>query len=113
MAAYLGLVPLEDSSGGRRRLGHITKQGNTVLRGLLVEAAPIAVRQDPQCKRKYMRLAMKKNRSIAAVLWPAAWLYACGGCGSRDSIMGHERVPFACRVARVAQWGVVDPRRVD
>jgi hypothetical protein len=24
-----------------------------------------------------------------------------------------ERVPFACRAARLAQWGVVDPRRVD
>jgi transposase len=27
IASYLGLVPLEDSSGNRRRLGHITKQG--------------------------------------------------------------------------------------
>jgi transposase len=35
IAAYLGLVPLEDSSGERRRLGHITKQGNSLLRFLL------------------------------------------------------------------------------
>src|SRR5262249_45077236 len=27
LASYLGLVPLEDSSGNRRRLGHFTKQG--------------------------------------------------------------------------------------
>lgn len=68
VAAYLGLVPLEKSSGqGRQRLGHITKQGNSMLRGLLVEAAHIAVRREPQWKRKYLRLAMKKNRSIAAV----------------------------------------------
>jgi hypothetical protein len=32
VASYLGLVPLEDSSGNRRRLGHITKQGNSLLR---------------------------------------------------------------------------------
>jgi hypothetical protein len=38
IASYLGLVPLEDSSGQRRRLGHITKQGNSLLRFLLVEA---------------------------------------------------------------------------
>src|ERR1700680_272246 len=38
IAAYLGLVPLEDSSGNRRRLGHITKQGNSLLRFLMVEA---------------------------------------------------------------------------
>ena len=31
IASYLGLVPLEDSSGERRRLGHITKQGNARL----------------------------------------------------------------------------------
>jgi len=29
IARYLGLVPLEESSGERRRLGHITKQGNS------------------------------------------------------------------------------------
>ena len=34
IACYLGLVPLEDSSGERRRLGHITKQGNSLLRFL-------------------------------------------------------------------------------
>ena len=35
IASYLGLVPLEDSSGNRRRLGRITKQGNPLLRFLL------------------------------------------------------------------------------
>jgi transposase len=68
VAAYLGLVPQESSSGkGRQRLGHITKQGNSLLRGLLVEAAHVAVRFEAEWKRKYTRLAMKKNRSIAAV----------------------------------------------
>jgi transposase len=32
VASYLGLVPLEDSSGNRRRLGHITKRGSSMLR---------------------------------------------------------------------------------
>ena len=39
IASYLGLVPSEDSSGERGRLGHISKQGNSLLRFLLVEAA--------------------------------------------------------------------------
>jgi transposase len=67
VASYLGLVPLERSSGGRQRLGHITKQGNSLLRGLLVEAARVAARHEPEWKRRYLRLALKKNRSIAAV----------------------------------------------
>ena len=67
VASYLGLIPSERSSGERQRLGHISKQGNAVLRGLLVEAAHIAVRYDADWRRHYRRLAMKKNRSIAAV----------------------------------------------
>ena len=37
--AYLGLVPSEHSSGGRRRRGAITKTGNRIARRLLVEGA--------------------------------------------------------------------------
>jgi len=47
VASYLGLVPLEDSSGNRRRLGHITKQGSSIVRFLLVEAAQVTVRSLP------------------------------------------------------------------
>lgn len=67
VASYLGLIPSEYSSGGKQRLGHISKQGNALLRGLLVEAAHTAVRSVPEWKRAYARLGMKKNRSIAAV----------------------------------------------
>lgn len=67
VGSYLGLIPAEDSSGGRQRLGHISKQGNALLRSLLVEAAHSAVRGDGELGRCYRRLAMKKNRSIATV----------------------------------------------
>jgi len=61
IASYLGLVPLEDSSGERRRLGHITKQGNALLRFLLVEAAQVTVRTIPQWRTKYFHLAMRRD----------------------------------------------------
>ena len=67
VASYLGLIPAEYSSGGRQRLGHISKQGNGLLRSLLVEAAHVAVRVEPDLGRYYRRLAMKKHRSLAAV----------------------------------------------
>ena len=38
VASYLGLIPREETSGGRQKLGAITKQGNRLLRSLLVEA---------------------------------------------------------------------------
>src|SRR5262252_10628245 len=67
IAAYLGLVPLEDSSGSRRRLGHITKQGNSILRFLLVEAAQVAARSIPQWRSKYFHLTMRRGKKTAKV----------------------------------------------
>jgi len=67
IAAYLGLVPLEDSSGERRRLGHITKQGNSLLRFLLVEAAQVTARSLPEWRSKYVHLTMRRGRKIAKV----------------------------------------------
>src|SRR5207248_5959372 len=62
MASYLGLVPLEESSGNRRRLGHITKQGSSMLRFLLVEAAQVSVRSLPEWRSKYVHLMMRRGR---------------------------------------------------
>ena len=67
VASYLGLVPLEDSSGNRRRLGHITKQGSSMLRFLLVEAAQVTVRSLPQWRSKYLHLMMRRGRKTAKV----------------------------------------------
>jgi transposase len=67
IASYLGLVPLEDSSGTRRRLGHITKQGNSLLRFLLVEAAQVTARSLPEWRSQYVHLTMRRGRKIAKV----------------------------------------------
>jgi Transposase IS116/IS110/IS902 family len=87
IAAYLGLVPLEDSSGKRRRLGHITKQGSSMLRFLMVEAAQVTVRSLPEWRSKYFHLMMRRGRKIAKVamarrlaiglywMWRKGWDY--------------------------------------
>jgi len=67
VASYLGLVPLEESSGNRRRLGHITKQGSSMLRFLLVEAAQVTVRSLPDWRSKYLHLMMRRGRKTAKV----------------------------------------------
>ena len=46
LASYVGIIPREYSSGGRQRLGGLTKQGNPLLRFLWCEAAIHAVRKD-------------------------------------------------------------------
>lgn len=67
VGSYFGLIPREASSGGKQRLGRISKQGSSFLRFLLVEAGQTAARYDPQLKRFYKRLAARKHRSLAKV----------------------------------------------
>ena len=67
IAAYLGLVPEEDSSGESRRLGHISKQGSGLMRFFLVEAAQVTTRSDAEWRNKFFHLAMRRGRKIAKV----------------------------------------------
>jgi Transposase IS116/IS110/IS902 family len=117
---YLGLVPSEESSGDRRRLGHITKQGNSLLRFLLVEAAQVTVRSDPEWRGKFFHLALRRGRKIAKVamarrlavrlywMWRQGWDYEqwnkfgshAGQSGNRhgvrfntESLIGHPAPP--------------------
>jgi transposase len=87
IASYVGLVPTEESSGDRRRLGHISKQGSVLLRFLLVEAAQVTVRSQPEWRSKFFHLAMRRGRKIAKVamarklavhlywMWRKGWDY--------------------------------------
>ena len=67
VASYLGLIPREYSSGGRQMLGSISKQGNRLLRALLVEAAQIAVRYDPGFRKQYLHRCHQKPKGVAKV----------------------------------------------
>lgn len=87
VGSYLGLIPSEESSGGRQRLGHISKQGNTLLRFLLIESAHAVVRHEPDWRRRFLHLAMRRGRPIAKVamarklavrlywMWRKGWDY--------------------------------------
>ena len=67
LTRYLGLIPQEESSGGRQRFGYLTKQGNRLMRFLLVEAAGIAGRYDAPLRRTYRRLVFRKGAPVAKV----------------------------------------------
>jgi len=68
VVSYLGLNPAEHSSGGRQKLGSISKQGNPFLRSLLVEAGQSAARLVPELKRAYQRLKHRKHSGVAKVM---------------------------------------------
>jgi transposase len=67
VASYVGLIPSEDSSGEHRRLGAITKQGNSFMRFLLVQAGLSAAKGDAELARAYQRLRQKKHHGVAKV----------------------------------------------
>lgn len=67
VGSYVGLIPREDSSGEHRRLGSITKQGNSFMRFLLVQAGMSAARGDAELGRVYKRLAQRKHHGVAKV----------------------------------------------
>jgi transposase len=67
VVSYLGLNPKEGSSGDKQRTYSISKQGNTMMRWLLVEAAQTAVRFDPELLRLYQRLKFRKGANVAKV----------------------------------------------
>jgi transposase len=66
---YFGLVPSQDSSAGKNRLGHITREGPSTVRGLLTEAAWQAIRRSARVHKFYERVRRgdPKRRKIALV----------------------------------------------
>ena len=82
--SYIGLVPGEHSSGGKRRIGSITKQGNSYLRAMLVQASwsvlrfsapddPLRSWAEALSQRRGKRIAVVAlARRLAGVLW-AMW----------------------------------------
>jgi transposase len=67
VVSYLGLNPRERSSGGHQRMGHISKQGNSMMRWLLVEAGQTAARLDPELKTFYGQLKRRRGSNVAKV----------------------------------------------
>ena len=67
LVSYVGLNPRENSSAGKQRLGGISKQGNSLVRFLLVQAAQTASRTDEELRRDYQRLKFRRGSAVAKV----------------------------------------------
>ena len=77
VAAYVGLDPMEYSSGDKQRFGSISKGGSRLLRYLLVEAAQITVRRDEGLKSFYLRLLRRRGAQKAKVAVARKLLIRC------------------------------------
>ena len=71
-AAWIGLVPRQDSTGGKQKLGPISKQGDRYLRRILVVGAHAVLRRARQQPEKYpwltQLLARKPFKVVAVAL---------------------------------------------
>ena len=102
-AAWIGLVPRQHSTGGKERLGGISKQGDRYLRRLLVVGATAVVRHARQYPQKHpwiIKLLAKKPAKLVAVavankMARIAWAIMAKG--------GHYRAP---RLAAAASRGL-------
>jgi transposase len=67
VVSYIGLAPSVDASADKYRLGHVTKQGNALLRFVLGQAGHVAVRSDADLKRLYYAVLYRHGRAKAKV----------------------------------------------
>jgi transposase len=87
IGSYLGLIPEEDSSANRQRLGHITKEGSSLVRYLLTEAARAAVRWDPTGAVATCIWPCVATGPWLRWRWPADWPSVSTGCGGSKTII--------------------------
>jgi transposase len=106
---YFGLVPSQDQSGERNRLGHITREGAPVVRQLVAEAAWQALRRSPTVRAYFERVRRDdpQRQKIALVatahdLVRVMWaLLKRGTVWQEDPALANEPGTVA-RVAEVA-----------
>jgi transposase len=77
VAAYVGLEPMEHSSGEKKQYGAISKAGNRLLRYLLGEAAQVAAFRDDELRAFYQRLKLKRGTAKAVIATARKLLIRC------------------------------------
>jgi len=98
LCSYAGLVPTMHASGGKVRMGSITKQGSKWLRWILVECAIHAIRKSDHYQDLYTRVAQKHGNGTARVAVARSMLRAI------YAILRFNR-PYQERQLRPAPWG--------
>jgi len=103
--AYFGLTPKLDESGSSRRLGHISKQGPSVVRWLIVESAWRGIRKSPALKAFYERVmcGQKARKKIATVAVARKLLSIMRGMQMTGELFNEELVCRECGIDRLVQ----------
>jgi transposase len=96
VGAYFGLVPCQDQSADRNRLGHITRDGSPTVRQLLVEATWQAVRRSPTVRAHFDRVRRNDpDRRKIALVATAHYLARAMWAMLKHGTLWNERVQVA------------------
>jgi transposase len=98
LCSYAGLVPSMHASGGKVRMGALTKQGSKWLRWILVECALHAIKKSSHCRALYQRVSYKHGNGTARVAVARSMLR------SIYAMLKFNR-PYEERPLRSAPWG--------
>ena len=93
-AAWIGLVPRQDSTGGKQKLGPISKQGDRYLRRILVVGAHSVLRRRASSRRSIpgSHSFWRGDRSRSSrSRWPTRWRASPGRCWPRVEPIGRLR----------------------
>lgn len=102
LSSYAGLVPSLHRSGQKNFTGSITKAGRSRLRWVLVEAAHVAARHDPNLGRFFYRLKARKGTNVAIVATARKMLVIIWHLLSRNSIYRGRQVQMIAR--KFLEW---------
>jgi transposase len=96
LGSYFGLVPMQDQSGNKNRLGHITREGSATVRHLLTEAVWQSVRRSPTVKA-YLERIMREDpdRRKIAIVATAHYLVRVMWSMLKNNTMWRESVALA------------------
>lgn len=101
---YLGLVPCQDASADKNRLGHITRDGPAAVRWLVCEAAWQGIRRSPTLRGFYERvMGQKADRKKIAIVATARHLVTVMGAMLKSGEVWREDPRHAHLAAQMAQ----------
>ena len=103
--SFTGLTPCEYSSGENVRHGNISRQGNPVLRKILIEAAWVAIYKDPNLKKSFDEIAHRRGKKRAIVATARKLVGRIRSCVLSGSLYEIKLIEEACSL----QNGLHDP----
>ena len=96
LGSYFGLVPTQDQSGSKNRLGHITREGSPTVRHLLTEAVWQAARRSPTVAAYLLRVQRDDpDRRKIAIVATAHYLVRVMWSMLKHRTLWKETVPQA------------------